>query len=345
MIRRKRLNTQLNIYGQIKFLINFLRGLRGIFFGFVITTILSFAIILVVLGIKLGTILIFIIITATIIVTSYFIKLKKIPNLYIGVPLEHGELVDGYILKDGWSIEIPGIFEHLLVYIAKVNLDFTTTIRTSDGVEVEIPIAIVLTVDKNSVLQYLEAGGVYGEGTKEKENEIGKGVSDSVIDFAMAGITTACRRKTLQNVLDMDPEIISETIRSIMQTDTTGKILKKPYKVQGFGVNISSFIIKKPKTIGEIAQLLDHQAIEELEKKYEITDLETKIEKTKITIEKLGDLIDPNAIYLILAKQGLVEEGYNTGLNMTLLSLAETLKRGNIMDIIPQLLKLNGEKK
>ena len=302
------------------------------------------------IGIELAIIGELIIILTLLMLVAPFISFKKIPPMYVGVPLILGERTKAYILKEGWAIIIKGIFEHMPVYVGKVNLDFKLTVRAKDNAQAELKTSMLIGVDRKKVNEYLDAGGVFGIDNKEEEhkNEDAKGIADSVIDMAKSSITMTSKEKTLNEILEIHGDITVNAIKKITSAEEGATIdALKPnieYEISGLGMLLNNLVIKGPEPFGKIADVFEKQAVEMLEQEFEQTHIETKILQIKKMAEELGKkgkTIDPETMYLILTEQELLEKGHKItpGLNRLLNGMAGLIEGGAGISEIVGLLK------
>jgi hypothetical protein len=335
---------ELDVFDQIKKVIPLIKKVAVILFALMA---LFFAFMVISIGIELAIIGELILAVIIIILISPFATLKKIPNMHIGVPLIFGERKGEYILKEGWAIVIKGIFEHLVVYAAKVNLDFKLTVHAKNNAQAELEVSLLLGIDKSRVLEYLDAGGVFGEDVVEVEHNAGeeKGIADSIIDIAKSTITTTARTKSLDDILAIDPEITSNAIKSITKTyegeEVNALRTNVDRKIAGLGMLLRNFVIKSVKAVGKIADVYERQAVEMLEREFKETNIGTKIRQIKMMSEGHEGGIDPETMFLILTEQELIEKGHKItpGLNRLLNSLAGLIEEGAGIGEMIELLK------
>jgi len=298
-------------------------------------------------GIGLALIGELIIILILIILAAPFISLKKIPNMYVGLPLILGERNDGFTLKEGWAIVIKGIFEHIAVNVKKINLDFSVTVHTIDRFQVILPVSIMIRVDKNRVCEFLDASG-----RPEGEEEGNKGVADVIINMAKSSITTSSKTKTLDEILEIHPEITSNALKAITKKSTI-KINEtttsdQPLTVPGLGITLTKLIIKEPKPTGKAVEVYEMQAVEEFTRKFELYKNETKIiklmqiQKRMNELKEPGQIIDADSMYLILTEQELLEKGskITPGLNKFLISLSKLIAVSYTHLTLPTILRV-----
>lgn len=340
---------ELNIFDQIKLVVPLLGKIKTAAIVLFVSLFLSFFLMTISIGIELAIIGELIIFVVLLILIVPFISIKKIPNMYIGVPLVLGERKDGYILKEGWAIIIKGIFEHIPVNIKKINLDFEITVRAEDNAQAILKVSTMIRADKNRICEFLDASG-----RPEGEEEGDKGIADIIIDMAKSSIISTSKEKTFDKILEIDPEITSNAIKSIT-SEEGNEIIEtirsdQPLVVPGLGITLTKFVIKEPEPTGKIALVFEKQAVEDLEQKFELTNTETKLLQIKKMMEELkdsGQIIDANSMYLILTEQELLENGHKItpGLNRLLNSLAGLIERGaEISDILGLIKSFKGGK-
>ena len=340
---------ELNVFGQIKLIVPLLGKIKKTAIILFILLFLSFLFMAIFIGIELAIIGELIVVIALLMLVAPFISIKKIPNMYIGVPLVLGERKDGYILKEGWAIIIKGIFEHIPVNIKKINLDFNITVRAEDNAQAILKVSTMIRANKNRICEFLDASG-----RPEGEEEGDKGIADIIIDMAKSSIISTSKKKTLNEILEIDPEITSKAIRSITseEGDEIIETIKsdQPLVVPGLGITLTKFVIKEPEPTGKIAEVFEKQAVEDLEQKFELTNTETKLLQIKKMIEDLkesGQTVDANSMYLILTEQELLEKGHKItpGLNRLLNGLAGLIEGGaGISDILELIKSFKGGK-
>ena len=325
---------ELGVFDQARLIIPLLGGLKKAILITLILFVVSALVLTLFLGIGLAIAVELVVIMLAIFLIAPYIKLKRIPNMHIGVPLVLNERQSAFILKEGWAIVIKGIFDYIPVYVGKPNLDFFLVVRAKDNAQVKLHVSMLMRADKFRIIEFLDAGGRYGEGIKEEKED--KGIADTIIDMAKSSITATSKTKNLDQILEIDGDITAKAIEKI-----TGKEVSKgdairanvEQKVPGIGTVISNFVIKEPEPVGKIADVFEKQAVEDLEKKFELTNIETKMEQIQLMIDKLkesGQTIDANSIFLILTEQELLEKGYKItpGLNRLLNSIATMIESG-----------------
>ncbi|MCD4677842.1 MAG: SPFH domain-containing protein [Desulfobacula sp.] len=324
---------ELDIAGQIEQIVAYIGKIK--IAALLVLLLFSFLFMAVFVGIGSAIIGELIIIVILIILVAPFISLKKIPNMYVGVPLILGERNDGFILKEGWAIVINGIFEHIPVNVKKINLDFSVTVHTIDRFQVILPVSIMIRVDKNRVCEFLDASG-----RPEGEKEGNKGVADIIVDMAKSSITTSSKTKTLDDILEIHPEITLNALKAITDQKSikNNETIKsdQPLTVPGLGITLTKLIIKEPKPTGKAVEVYEIKAVEEFTRKFELYKTETKliklmqIQKKMNELKESGQIIDANSMYLILTEQELLEKGYKItpGLNTLLISLSKLIDKG-----------------
>ena len=348
---------ELNIFGQIRLIIPLLGKIKKVVLILLVLLSLSFLTMVRLIGIELAIIGELIIILILLMLVVPLVSLKKIPPIHIGVPLILGERTGAYILKEGWAIIIKGIFEHMPVYVGKVNLDFKLIVRAKDNAQAELRTSMLIGVDRKKVIEYLNAGGVFGIDIKEEEhkNENAKGIADSVIDMAKSSITMTSKKKTLDEILKIHEDITVNAIKKITRAKEGVEIdALKPdveYEISGLGMLLNNFVIKEPEPTGKIAEVFEKQAVEMLEREFELTNIGTKILQIQEMIKELGKkgkTINPETMYLILTEQELLEKGHKItpGLNRLLNSLAGLIEGGaGISDILELIKSFKGDSK
>lgn len=329
----EKIMKELNMSGQIKLIVTYIGKIK--IATLLILLLLFFLFMAVFVGIGLAIIGELIIIVILVILAAPFISLKKIPNMYVGVPLILGERNDGFILKEGWAIVIEGIFEHIAVNVKKINLDFSVTVHNIDNIQVILPVSIMIRVDKNRVCEFLDASG-----RPEGEEEGNKGIADIIIDMAKSSITTSSKTKTLDEILEIHPEITLNALKAITDKKSIkyNETIKsdQPLTVPGLGITLTKLIIKEPKITGKGADVYEMQAVEEFTRRFELYKAETKliklkqIHKTMDELKESGQIIDADSMYLILTEQELLEKGskITPGLNKFLISLSKLIDKG-----------------
>ena len=347
---------ELDIFGQIRLIVPLLGKIKVITLMLVIFLFLSFFFMAIFISIELAIIGELIIILIVFMLVTPFVSIKKIPPMYIGVPLILGERTKVYILKEGWAVIIKGIFEHMPVYVGKVNLDFKLTVRAEDNAQAKLRTSMLIGVDRKKVIEYLDAGGVFGIDVKEEEhkNESAKGIADSVIDMAKSSITMTSKEKSLNEILAIDGKITTNAIKKITRAEKDAEIdALKPdveYEIVGLGMLLNNFVIKEPEPVGLIAEVFEKQAVEMLEREFEQTHIGTKILQIKEMIKELGKdgrTISPETMYLILTEQELLEKGHKItpGLNRLLNGLAGLIEEGaGISDVLGLIKNFKGDK-
>ena len=331
---------ELNIFGQIKLIIPLLGKIKIAALILLLIMLGLFIVMVRFLSTELAVIGELIIVIILLILVSPFISLKKIPPMHVGVPLILGERWRKYILKEGWAIIVWGIFEHIPVYVGKVNLDFKLVVRAIDNAQAKLRVSMLIGVNRKKVIEYLDAGGRFGIGVQEEEHRNEgeeKGVADSIVDMAKSSITMTSKKKGLDDILEIHPEITASAIRKITRAGEEVKIdALKPdveYRIGGLGMLLSNFVIKEPDPTGKIAEVFEKQAVEMLEREFELTNIETKILQIKEMISGLegsGQTISVESMYLILTEQELLEKGHKItpGLNRLLNGLAGLIESG-----------------
>lgn len=349
--------TELDIFGQIRLIVPLLGKIKMVTLLLVAFLFLSFFLMAILIGIESAIIGELIISLILLMLVTPLVSFKKIPPMYVGVPLILGERTSAYILKEGWAIIVKGIFEHMPVYVGKVNLDFKLTVRAEDNAQAELKTSMLIGVNKVKVIEYLDAGGVFGIDKKEEEHENGgaKGIADSVIDMAKSSITMTSKEKTLNEILEIHKDITINAIKKITRASKDDDIdALKPdveYEISGLGMLLNNFVIKEPEPVGKIAAVFEKQAVEMLEREFEQTHIGTKILQIKKMIAELGEdgkAINPETMYLILTEQELLENGHKItpGLNRLLNGLAGLIEGGaGISDILGFLKNFKGGSK
>lgn len=324
---------ELNISGQIKLIVAYIGKIK--IATLLVLLLFSFLFMAVFVGIGLAIIGELIIIVILIILAAPFISLKKIPNMYVGVPLIFGERNDGFILKEGWAIVIEGIFEHIAVNVKIINLDFSVTVHTIDRLQVILAVSIMFRVDKNRVCEFLDASG-----RPEGEEEGNRGVADIIIDMAKSSITTSSKTKTVDEILEIHPEITLNALKAITDKKSikNNETIKsdQPLTVPRLGITLTNLIIKESKITGKAADVYEMQGVEEFTRRFELYKNETKliklkqIHKTMDELKESGQIIDADSMYLILTEQELLEKGskITPGLNKFLISLSKLIDKG-----------------
>lgn len=348
---------ELNVFGQIRLIVPLLGKIKIIALALLLFLFLSFLIMAQFIGTELAIIGELIIILILLMLATPFVSFKKIPPMYVGVPLILGERTIAYILKEGWAIVIKGIFEHMPVYVGKVNLDFKLTVRAKDNAQAELKTSMLIGVDRKKVIEYLNAGGVFGIDVKEEEhkNDDAKGIADSIVDMAKSSITMTSKEKTLNEILEINEDITNNAIEKITRAgkDTEIDALKPDveYEIVGLGMVLNNFVIKEPEPTGKIATVFEKQAVEMLEREFEQTHIKTKILQIQKMIEEFGEegrTINPETMYLILTEQELLEKGHKItpGLNRLLNGLASLIEEGaGISDILGLIKSFKGDSK
>ena len=342
---------KLNIFDQIKLIVPLLGKIKWAALMLLLIMLGLFIVMVRFFGMGLAVIGELIIVIMLLILVSPFVSLKKIPPMYVGVPLILGERWGKYILKEGWAIIIGGIFEHIPVYVGKVNLDFKLIVRAIDNAQAELRVSMLIGVNREKIIEYLDAGGRFGINIQEEEHRNEgeeKGVADSIIDMAKSSITMTSKKKKLDDILEIHPEITANAIRKISRAKDDVEIdALKPdveYGIGGLGMLLSNFVIKEPKPTGKIAEVFEKQAVEMLERKFELTNIGTKILQIKEMIDSLkksGQTISTESMYLILTEQELLEKGHKItpGLNRLLNSLAGLIESGTGISDMLKLVK------
>lgn len=337
---------ELDIFGQIKLVVPLLGKIKIAALLLIAFLLLFFLFATIFIGIELAIIGELIIILIILMLVAPFVSFKKIPARYVGVPQILGERTSAYILKEGWAVIVKGIFEHMLVHVGKVNLDFKLTVRAKNNAQAELKTSMLIGVDRKKVNEYLDAGGVFGIGVTEEEhkNDDAKGIADSIVDMAKSSITMTSKKKTLDEILEINEDITINAIKKITRAGEDADIdALKPdveYEISGLGMLLNNFVIKEPKPVGQIAEVFEKQAVEMLEREFEQTHIGTKILQIKEIIAELGKdggAINPETMYLILTEQELLEKGHKItpGLNRLLNGLAGLIEGGaGISDIL-----------
>ena len=316
---------ELNIPGQIKLIVANIGKTK--IAALLVLLLLSFLFMAVFVGIGLAIIGELIIIVFLIILAAPFISLKKIPNMYVGVPLIFGKRKKGLILNEGWAIVINGIFDHIAVNVKTINLDFSVTVHSSDRFQVILSVLIMIRVNKNKVCEFLDASG-RPEGEKEGNN----GVADTIIAMAKSSITISSKTKTVKEILEIHPEITSNALKEM-----TGKESKRinemiesdqPLTVPRLGITLTDLIIKERELIGKAAEFYDIESIEEIKGSVKLSKTEItmkQIQKIREELKEFGQPIDASSIYYLLTEHEQLEKGKKIipGLNKFLNSLSE----------------------
>jgi len=323
---------ELDISGQIKLIVANIGKTK--IATLLILLFLFFLFMAVFVGIGLAIIGELIIIQILIISAAPFISLKKIPNMYVGVPLIFGKRNDYFILNEGWAIVINGIFDYIAVNVKTINLDFSVTVHSSDRFQVILSVLIMIRVNKNKVHEFLDASG-RPEGEKEGNN----GVADRIIAMGKSSLTISSKNKTAKEILALSPEIRLNALKEMTGEESF------PSTVPRLGITLIDLIIKERGLFGNTAGFYDIESIEKIKGSVKLskTDITMKqIQKIGEEFKKFGQPIDYSSIYYLLKEHEQLEKGNKIipGLNKFLNSFSYL----EIREIIRHLKYLKGGK-
>jgi len=246
------------------------------------------------------------------IIPSILIFLVGLRNIqavppYVGVVTLWGERKP-IIKKEGWRFfapYFPFFYDAVLVLVQKNDTDFhPKQVRSSDGAELEIRIAVTWTPDKSNgqnLIEYINTGAKDGV-----ENMLDDIVEEACRQWAIRQTWQECQRNRDKLARLLVGRITKNKGRDLTFIINSLRLGNGDARIQSLGIVMNRFNVGEIELKGELAKAAERTAVETRQMEAEKTEIRNVRDRAR-ELQELG-LSAEDAIEVVQTERGKVKK-------------------------------------